>query len=215
MSLQPTNRIDTGDLDPLLPQQQEHSESSQIEFEAASGPATSIDIIAKWKLSSRHPLDAFFGPEVVLSNAIDTDHLKASEASEKSTVLRAIDNPLTRSKVHRVYQYAFLTCCVLALSRTLSNWVLKSDLTLGVGDVVGNGAIAGQLNIYAAHFLRRVKFGPELALALTSTYFALGESVLPKILPGTADLRDIPAALLMASISYLFFSRPTARSIRN
>lgn len=44
---------------------------------------------------------------------------------------------------------------------------------------------------------------PEIATGLTTTYFALGESVLPQILPGTADPKDIPAVLIAGISTYL------------
>lgn len=44
---------------------------------------------------------------------------------------------------------------------------------------------------------------PEITSGLTTTYFTLGESVLPQILPGTADPKDIPAVLVAGISAYL------------
>ena len=47
------------------------------------------------------------------------------------------------------------------------------------------------------------KYCPEISTATISTYFTLGETVLPQILPGTADIRDIPAVLISAFAGYV------------
>lgn len=50
------------------------------------------------------------------------------------------------------------------------------------------------------------KFGhylPEISLALTGAYISLGESIFPKIMPGTADIKDIPAGVLGAIAGYI------------
>lgn len=43
---------------------------------------------------------------------------------------------------------------------------------------------------------------PEITTTTISTYFALGETLLPQILPGTADVRDVPAVLISALAGY-------------
>jgi hypothetical protein len=43
---------------------------------------------------------------------------------------------------------------------------------------------------------------PEITAGLTSTYFAVGETILPQILPGTADGRDVPWTILGALLGY-------------
>lgn len=46
------------------------------------------------------------------------------------------------------------------------------------------------------------KYLPEISAVGISAYFALGETVLPAILPGTADPCDIPAVLISALAGY-------------
>ena len=44
---------------------------------------------------------------------------------------------------------------------------------------------------------------PKAAVVLCTIYVSLGESVLPRILPGTADVWDIPAAVIAGAATYL------------
>ena len=44
---------------------------------------------------------------------------------------------------------------------------------------------------------------PEITSFLSIGYFVLGESILPQILPGRADINDIPAVLVAGLTSYL------------
>lgn len=46
------------------------------------------------------------------------------------------------------------------------------------------------------------EFFPEISMATISTYFALGESLLPQILPGGPDIRDISSVLISAIADY-------------
>lgn len=48
------------------------------------------------------------------------------------------------------------------------------------------------------------KYSPEVMLSLVSGYALLGESVMPSIMPGYSDPRDIPMALAGALLSYIF-----------
>jgi len=47
----------------------------------------------------------------------------------------------------------------------------------------------------------------EIVTGLTMTYFVLGESVLPQILPGTSDPKDIPAVLVAGICSYVLLRK--------
>lgn len=51
------------------------------------------------------------------------------------------------------------------------------------------------------------RYFPEIATSLTLAYFALGESLLPQILPGKADPKDIPAVIIAGLSAYLSLGR--------
>lgn len=52
-------------------------------------------------------------------------------------------------------------------------------------------------------FLQKIgRYFPEISAGAISVYSILGESILPQIFPGTADFRDIPAALFGALTGY-------------
>ncbi len=42
---------------------------------------------------------------------------------------------------------------------------------------------------------------PTLTAAIVGTYYTLGETILPQLLPGTADTKDVPAVVLTALAS--------------
>jgi len=42
------------------------------------------------------------------------------------------------------------------------------------------------------------QYFPEISATAISAYFILGETILPQILPGSADIRDVPAVLVSA-----------------
>ncbi len=46
------------------------------------------------------------------------------------------------------------------------------------------------------------KYFPEITAGLTSAYFTLGETILPQILPGAADVCDVPLTILGALSGY-------------
>lgn len=46
------------------------------------------------------------------------------------------------------------------------------------------------------------KYFPEISTSTIITYFTLGETILPQILPGTADIKDVPAVLISALAGY-------------
>ncbi|MFB6246415.1 MAG: hypothetical protein ABEI74_02400 [Candidatus Pacearchaeota archaeon] len=46
------------------------------------------------------------------------------------------------------------------------------------------------------------QYFPEISATAISAYFTLGETILPQILPGTADIKDIPSALVSAFAGY-------------
>ena len=46
------------------------------------------------------------------------------------------------------------------------------------------------------------QYFPEISATAISTYFTLGETILPQILPGSADVRDVPAVLISALAGY-------------
>ncbi|MFA6461238.1 MAG: hypothetical protein WCV90_03140 [Candidatus Woesearchaeota archaeon] len=53
-------------------------------------------------------------------------------------------------------------------------------------------------------FLQRVgQYFPEISALAISTYFTLGETLLPQILPGVADIKDVPAVLLSTLAGYV------------
>ncbi|MEK6915533.1 MAG: hypothetical protein AABW89_03265 [Nanoarchaeota archaeon] len=43
---------------------------------------------------------------------------------------------------------------------------------------------------------------PQISTAIIGAYFTLGETLLPQILPGTADVRDVPAVIVSAFAGY-------------
>ncbi|MFH1637146.1 MAG: hypothetical protein ABIB71_01845 [Candidatus Woesearchaeota archaeon] len=45
------------------------------------------------------------------------------------------------------------------------------------------------------------KYLPQITAAMVGTYYTLGETILPQILPGTADLKDVPAVIITAIAS--------------
>ena len=52
-------------------------------------------------------------------------------------------------------------------------------------------------------FTERVgRYFPEVSTGALSTYFILGETILPQILPGIADVKDVPAVLISALAGY-------------
>ncbi|MFC1697752.1 hypothetical protein ACFL1H_05440 [Nanoarchaeota archaeon] len=55
------------------------------------------------------------------------------------------------------------------------------------------------INDYVDNIARKI---PKVTTALATTYLILGESIFPYILPGTADIKDIPAALLAGVSTY-------------
>jgi hypothetical protein len=46
------------------------------------------------------------------------------------------------------------------------------------------------------------RYFPEITASLTSAYFTLGETILPQILPGHADINDVPLTILGALSGY-------------
>jgi len=46
------------------------------------------------------------------------------------------------------------------------------------------------------------RYLPEITTTALATYFSLGETLLPQILPGSADIRDVPAVLISALAGY-------------
>ncbi len=51
------------------------------------------------------------------------------------------------------------------------------------------------------------RYFTKFTTAATVAYFSLGESLLPQILPGTADPKDIPAVLAAGLSAYLVWGR--------
>ena len=45
------------------------------------------------------------------------------------------------------------------------------------------------------------KYFPTITATAVGAYYTLGETVLPQLLPGTADIRDVPAVLITAVAS--------------
>jgi len=84
------------------------------------------------------------------------------------------------------------------------------DFALAAFPVVCASRVNRENNFLTKHDSKILKFCghyfPEIVTGLTSVYFTLGESLLPQILPGTADWKDIPAPLI-AALSYYFFSK--------
>ena len=56
---------------------------------------------------------------------------------------------------------------------------------------------------YKSRIIEKIgQYLPEITTVLTTTYFTLGESILPQLLPGTADPKDIPANVIAALSAY-------------
>ncbi|MBS3175380.1 hypothetical protein J4440_05855 [Candidatus Woesearchaeota archaeon] len=68
-----------------------------------------------------------------------------------------------------------------------------------IGDTIAAKGISTQNN-----FLVKVgKYFPEITTTAVRTYFTLGETLLPNILPGTPDVKDVPAVLFSALAGYV------------
>ena len=97
---------------------------------------------------------------------------------------------------------------------TIEPLVNNSNITPYVGDFPETLAVSASSGIIGDYIeilgkskgnklLEKIgKYFPEIATSAVSTYFTLGESIVPQILPGGADVRDIPAVLLTALAGY-------------
>jgi len=88
------------------------------------------------------------------------------------------------------------------ISNHIGNWTYIS--TFGVFSVLAGRALINKGVGGGGKYL--VKIGeslPKVITVLTTFYFTIGESILPQILPGTADHYDIPAVLLAGISTYL------------
>jgi hypothetical protein len=72
--------------------------------------------------------------------------------------------------------------------------------------VLASGIIADKIEDYGKNNRNKViefigRHFPALTSAIIGTYYTLGETVLPQLLPGTADSKDVPAVLITALAS--------------
>lgn len=71
-----------------------------------------------------------------------------------------------------------------------------------------SSAIEGWGRKYNSGLVEKIgHYLPEITTGLTTAYFTLGELVLPQILPGTADPKDIPAVLVAGISTYIVSKR--------
>lgn len=89
------------------------------------------------------------------------------------------------------------------------------DFSLVGIPILFSNLIAGKVEELGKKYNSRVlekigHYAPEITAGLTTAYFTLGESVLPQILPGTADPKDIPAVLI-AGLSFYYVYRNAYR----
>ena len=150
-------------------------------------------------------------PAVPLSKNIDVKAIQENEAKEKTSI-QILDNPLTRIIAAGTSAGLLLMTHIGQLTqmqiiqKIVPNWIENNS---------GNFLYSGAISVLASCLLSRYKYGAEAGLLLCSAYFALGESVLPNLIPtGTPDLKDIPMAVIGATLSYLYFSRSYARHNR-
>ena len=72
--------------------------------------------------------------------------------------------------------------------------------------VLASGFVGSKIEEYGKNTNNRFlefcgKYFPTITAAAVGTYYTLGETVLPQLLPGTADLNDVPAVLITAVAS--------------
>jgi hypothetical protein len=150
-------------------------------------------------------------PAVPLSKNINVKAIQENEAKEKTSI-RIIDNPLTRIIAAGTSAGLLLMTHIGQLTQMemiqgiVPNWIENNS---------GNFLYSGAISVLASCLLSRFKYGAEAGVILCIPYFALCESVLPNLMPtGTPDYKDIPMAVIGATLSYLYFSRSYARHNR-
>ena len=84
------------------------------------------------------------------------------------------------------------------------------DFALAAGPVFIASGVKGFVESFGryldSNLIENVgRFLPEITTSLTMIYFTLGESIAPAILPGSANPKDIPAALIAAVGTYIAF----------
>ena len=91
----------------------------------------------------------------------------------------------------------------------------NSDITPYVGNFPESFAIpviSGFVGDYISYqgqkrdskILQKIgQYFPEISATATSAYFTLGETILPQILPGSADIRDVPVVLISVLAGYM------------
>ena len=53
-------------------------------------------------------------------------------------------------------------------------------------------------------YLQKIgQYFPEISTTIVGAYFTLGETILPQILPGTADVKDVPAVIISSVAGYV------------
>ena len=72
--------------------------------------------------------------------------------------------------------------------------------------IIASGFIGNKIREYGASrqnkFLETCgKYLPIITSGVVGTYYTLGETIAPKLLPGTADLADVPAVIITAIAS--------------
>jgi hypothetical protein len=150
-------------------------------------------------------------PAIPLSKGINVKAIQKSESEEKP-VIKLVDNPLTRiaaasaTGILMFMSYIGQFAQHGLLQNAMPNWIINN---------AGNFFYAGPISVVASCLLSKFKYGAEAGVLLASLYFALGETILPNIIPtGTADFKDIPMAVIGAVLPYLYFSRAYARGRR-
>lgn len=92
--------------------------------------------------------------------------------------------------------------------------ISNADITPYVGNFPESfafPAISGFVGDYIQNRGKRIgnkvlqkigQYFPEISATVISVYFTLGETVFPYILPGSADIRDVPAVLISVLAGY-------------
>lgn len=89
------------------------------------------------------------------------------------------------------------------ISNNIGDWAYISYWFGAVPALAGKMLIGKGERENKRYLVKVGEYLPKIITTLATIYFTLGESVFPKILPGTADPNDIPAVLLAGIATYL------------
>jgi hypothetical protein len=72
--------------------------------------------------------------------------------------------------------------------------------------VLASGFMANKIEEYGQRKRNKIieyfgRYFPAITAAAAGAYYSLGETIFPQILPGTADVKDVPAVIITALVS--------------